>query len=315
MDIRDLVEEEDLFDPLEAEDDESKEQQEEFEGPDDTPLVAPAMDERPEKPETDYRPASVRIADLIEEMPGQKRVLLRLVDYCREPKSGKQMDARTEELKENNFSVFSPVVFRELLEEAGAIEYLLAEGEATTGEEESSENLQESDCAQAACTPAEIASSDGDSAPADQAYCCDDAPASSQDDPLKVKSETLLNGDEELQIEYLEIEEERPGLWVATEDGLAAVDGQDDFGHIKTLLGKEPQYEGIYNKILGFCSDGSGRSAKELDSLVNNDPALQEPRRYSGYFVGRLEREGAVEWEQGWVTTEAGMKMLEQLAS
>lgn len=257
-DIRNLTIDDDLFDPLADEEDDGAEEQDE-----DVSVIGDPLNLK-EKPEAavDSRTPRERICDLMKEMPGQKRVILRLIDYCREPKSGPEMDARTEELRAYNYSVYTPVVFRELLEGAGAIAYIVPEGED--------------------------ASEDG-AALCHEGYTC---------------------GDEDVELEYREIGEDAPGVWQATEDGLAVVDEQDDFKRAEELLAKEEQYKGIYQRILDYCKEDGGRSAKEIDVLVNNDPLLAEPRRYSGYFVGRLEREGAVEWRDGWVTTEVGTQVL-----
>ena len=56
------------------------------------------------------------------------------------------------------------------------------------------------------------------------------------------------------------------------------VDEQDDAGEIRKLLAAEPQYLDIYHQILDFCCEEGGRSAKEIDRLVNDSPLLEEPR-------------------------------------
>lgn len=281
-DIRELLAEDDLFDPFD----------EEEESPDEQPLVgapleeadvAPAVAEAQGAPDT--RTPQEHFEDLMKSMPGQRRTLLALVGYCREPKTGAEMDVRTSELLEYNFSVYSPVVFRELLENAGAIRYVpLDEPPVPDG---AAAAAQETGEPQGACA----------SVPADGG---------------EVVSERYFDGEEEVEIDFLEVPEERPGLWQATPEGLEVVDAQDDEGAIRELLGKEPVYLDIYHQILDYCCEQGGRSAKELDRLVNGSPLLEEPRRYSGYFVGRLERKGALEWRGGWCTTDAGRAMIEE---
>lgn len=271
-DIRELFVEDEVFDPFD-------EEEQEGDGAPEEPLVGAPL-ERSEEAAADDRPAQERFAELANSMPGQKRTLFRLVDYCREPKSGLEMDAETERLLEFNFSVYSPVVFRELLERAGAIRYLPAESEVA-----------------------------GEAA----GEAAEEAAAKAADEP-EVVSERYFDGEEEVDIEFLEVSEERPGLWEATPEGLDVVDAQDDEGEIRELLGKEPVYVDIYQQILDFCCEEGGRSAKEVDRLVNDSPLLQEPRRYSGYFVGRLERKGALSWRGGWCTTDAGKALMEASA-
>jgi hypothetical protein len=396
MDIRDLVAEDDLFDPLDEEEDLFDDDVPEDDGDEEPeePLIGEPMEEKPAMPVADVRPPRQRIEELLSEMPGQRRVLLKLIDYCREPKTGAEMDKRAEELARYNFTVFSPVVMRELLERAGAIVYIKpetdegAEGaepaeaeavepgasDAATADVAGNDGTAVSDAADGAAqaeAAAESAAADaaGDEAAAatadeggaeavtvaasdttggtsavasagavagasvaaaggdglegellehqpsfspDHALVSDDGLAFDED---KVKHEELVNGDENIQIDYLEVEQVDPGLWQATPEGLEIVDEQDDFAKVKILLGKEPQYEDIYRKIMDFCTEEGGRSAKEIDNLVNDEPILESPRRYSGYFVGRLEREGAIEWRDGWVLTDTGSKILEEMVA
>lgn len=259
--------------------------------------VAPAVAEAGDA--LDERTPQERFEDLMASMPGQRRTLLALVDYCREPKTGAEMDARTEELLQYGFSVYSPVVFRELLEQAGAIRYVPLD-EPAVGE------------GAAAGEPVDGASAAGaqDAASAGAAGGQPAVGADAADAQANVVTERYFDGEEEVEIDFLEVPEERPGLWQATDEGLSVVDAQDDEGAIRELLGKEPVYLDIYHQILDFCCEEGGRSAKEIDRLVNDSPLLEEPRRYSGYFVGRLERKGALEWRGGWCTTEAGKAMI-----
>lgn len=316
-DIRDLIAD-DLFDPFD-EDDESA---------DESVFASAAMGSSdgegdvvgkplPEKDAEAAKPAlppEERIAHLLEEMPGQKRLLLRLVDYCREAKSGEEMDAFTLELKENCYSVYSPVVLRELLEEAGAIEYLPAEGEQ--GEQDSQGGQGDSPDAEGA-----VASGASDVAVLPGAPEATGDPFASGGvlipvDESKVHHESLVENGEEMTLSFLEIEETKPGSWIATEAGCAAVDELDDTAATRELLEKEPRYLDIYHQILDFCAQEEyGRSSKEIDNLVNDSPLLQEPRRYSGYFVSRLERQGALEWRSGWCVTDAGREIIKEAAA
>lgn len=268
-DIRELVFDEELFDPFE-EDDDSKEPVPD-EG-DDNGIGAPMEEPFPVDPAADERPAAERIADLLASMPGQRRTLLRVIDFCRDEKSAEEIDDYIAGLKKHCYSIYSPVVFRELLEQAGALAY---EG----------------------VRPDADAADEGDAAPSDEGA---------------LQSEVLVDGDVEVPLEYREIDEVEPGRWHATEEGLAVVDAQDDEGATVRLIADEPQYEGIYDKILAFCRCEGGRLSQEIDRLVNDEEVLQEPRRYAGYFVGHLERKGALEWKEGWVTTEAGASYLDK---
>lgn len=278
-DVRDLFDEDALFDPFDDGPDGDFDPEAAAQVTVGAPLTAEeAAPKAALAPAVDTRTAQERFRDLLKETPGQRRVMLALVDYAREPKTGAEMDARTEDLLRYGFSVYSPVIFRELLEEAGVLRYVLLDDE-------------------------------GGEVAADEA--AGGAQAEAHGAPV-LRSEEYFDGKETVELEFLEVADERPGLWVATPEGLEVVDEQDDAGEIRKLLAAEPQYLDIYHQILDYCCEEGGRSAKEIDRLVNDSPLLEEPRRYSGYFVDRLERKGALEWRGGWCTTQVGRDMIEE---
>jgi hypothetical protein len=237
------------FDP--REDDEPEEEEDvEFVGYTEKP---PAEVIVPAKPELT---PEERIAALIKGMPGRKKILLGIIEYCREPRSPGEVDAYTEELQEHNYSVYTPIILRKLLEEAGAIEYL--EGEA-------------------AGLPAE---------------------------PEPV---TETDGDEE----FLVVTQRPEGKWLATAAGLATVEAEDPYKALEDLLVDDKAYLEIYMRILRFCQE-QPRTKKEIDDIVDDDPLVQKPRRYSGYFVDKLEVRSALEWKGNWNTTQVGLDILEK---
>lgn len=278
-DVRDLFDEDALFDPFDDGPDGDFDPEAAAQVTVGAPLTAEeAAPKAAAAPAVDTRTAQERFRDLLKETPGQRRVMLALVDYAREPKTGAEMDARTEDLLRYGFSVYSPVIFRELLEEAGVLRYVLLDDEG-----------------------GEVAANEA----------AGGAQAEAHGAPV-LRSEEYFDGKETVELEFLEVADERPGLWVATPEGLEVVDEQDDAGEIRKLLAAEPQYLDIYHQILDYCCEEGGRSAKEIDRLVNDSPLLEEPRRYSGYFVGRLERKGALEWRGGWCTTQVGRDMIDE---
>lgn len=303
-DIRDLLLDDDLFDPFDDEDEGEAVEVVSEDGSDD--LIGAPLEERPQE-EAPALPPEERIAKLLEEVPGQKRLMLRLVDYCREPKTGVEMDAYTEELQEHCYSVYSPVVLRELLEGAGAIEYLTDEDPQDAGAETIAASETGAVEWEAGVLPVAAAEASADAV---DPFAC--GALLVPIDEAKVCHDVMVEGDEEVVLDFLEVEERQPGVWVATAAGCAAVDALDDVADTKELLEKEPQYLDIYHQILDYCAEEKyGRSAKEIDNLVNDSPLLQEPRRYSGYFVSRLERQGALEWQGGWCITKAGQAVIE----
>lgn len=295
-DVRDLFDEDALFDPFEDGPDGDFDSEAAAQVTVGAPLTAEeAAPKAAAAPAVDTRTAQERFRDLLKETPGQRRVMLALVDYAREPKTGAEMDARTEDLLRYGFSVYSPVIFRELLEEAGALRYVLLDDEGSEVAADEAAGVADAQAEAGAGGPGVADAGVG------AAY---GAPV--------LRSEDYFDGEETVELEFLEVADERPGLWVATPEGLEVVDEQDDAGEIRKLLAAEPQYLDIYHQILDYCCEEGGRSAKEIDRLVNDSPLLEEPRRYSGYFVGRLERKGALEWRGGWCTTQVGRDMIDE---
>ena len=270
--------------------------------------------------------ADERIEELLQKMSSQKRLFLRLIAFCEEEKSAEEMDEYTEQLKQNCYSVYSPVIMRELLEEAGAIRYIGAEVEADAHDEadahggecacDEAGSQDEADAQDVAGARGGADAQDKMDTSANLGRSVVEDGALIAIDEADIKHEKLIEDNQELTLDYLEIEEEKPGFWIATSAGLAAVAKTDDVAATKELLEKEPVYLDIYHQILDFCaSEEKGRSAKEIDNLVNNSPLLENPRRYSGYFVSRLERQGAIEWRSGWCITNAGKTIIDEYAS
>ena len=86
-------------------------------------------DDKPVAPATCEKPAEERIADLLKAMAPRRTVLLGILTACDEPQPASAVNARVDELQENNFSVYSAANLCSLLEKAGAIERVTAEGE------------------------------------------------------------------------------------------------------------------------------------------------------------------------------------------
>lgn len=57
-------------------------------------------------------------------------------------------------------------------------------------------------------------------------------------------------------------------------------------------------------------SRSSSCTTKELDQAVDGDPLCQEPRRFCGFFRGKLEETGAIEWRDAWTITDLGRSVL-----
>ncbi|NTU89676.1 MAG: hypothetical protein HGA54_07205 [Actinobacteria bacterium] len=184
---------------------------------------------------------------LIIGLPGRRKVLLSFIDFCREPKLVSECDGKIDELQAHNHSVYTPVVLRQMLELAGAIEYV--QGKVIEGEEGNDYG------------------------------------------------------------EYLTVAKREEGAWVATSDGVAYADACIPSKELEALLDKEPEYSDIYKQILQYCAE-EPRDKKSLDLMIDAEEKCQKPRRFSGYFVDRLEKCEAMEWDGLWKTTNIGQSVL-----
>lgn len=109
--------------------------------------------------------------------------------------------------------------------------------------------------------------------------------------------------------DYLTVTIRPEGQWVATDEGLSAIDSADPFAELKQLLVVEANYRDVFLDLLQYCAKES-RSQKELDAFVQENPVTHKPRRYGGYFIDRLEAHKAIVWKDNWSTTEIGKEFL-----
>ncbi len=80
-----------------------------------------------------YTPAE-KIQNLVKGIPGRKNLLMGIMEFCREGKTPQEVDEETARLQESDYSLYSAVSLRELLEEAEALVYLLPESDDPTAE-------------------------------------------------------------------------------------------------------------------------------------------------------------------------------------
>jgi hypothetical protein len=206
------------------------------------------------------RSSEQRINDLLSSLPAQKKILLALIDFCRSARSPQEVDEFTQAMQKTNRSVYTPVMLRQLLEEAGALIYQQDE--------------------------------------------------QANEETVAVEPLTQQDGSE---TEYLVVQTSAQGNWLSTPEALVLYDALDPLSNLKTILGQDNEYLEIYRRILEFCAD-EPRSKIELNVLVDDDPLLQQPRRYSGYFIDRLNEYDALAWMPLWKTTDIGLKVLVECA-
>jgi hypothetical protein len=251
------------YDPLAVDDAvvaEAEDEDAEFIG-----LIERPVDTAIDSPEVPLRPPEKRIADLLASLSAQKKVLLGIMGFCREPQSPRAVDEFTLDLQKTNRSVYTPVILRKLLEEAGALSYEQADGEQDVG----------------------------------------------AGDGVAQEAAAVALAGEAGEPPYLLVTKRAEGTWVSTTAALGILDAIEPLEDLRTMLAEEEGYLEIYLRILRHCAEQS-RTKTELNELVDDDPLLQSPRRYSGFFIDRLNECGALEWRPLWAATSIGLELIEE---
>lgn len=115
----------------------------------------------------------------------------------------------------------------------------------------------------------------------------------------------------EAEGEYLTVAPVAVRFYRATDDGLAALEFRRSVEAVRPVIEEEPQYRPIYKTVLELLNVEGGTDMKSLDAAVNGDPLLEQPRRFCGYFLDRLERAGAARFDDAWRITPLGVNVLE----
>ncbi len=109
---------------------------------------------------------------------------------------------------------------------------------------------------------------------------------------------------------FWRVTEPPAALWVITEAGAAFLAADPSETELRETLASEPQYRDIYTRVLSLCDAEGGAATPVLADAVDNDPALVSPRMYVQYFIDRLEKAGALDWRDAWMTTGFGKELL-----
>lgn len=104
-----------------------------------------------------------------------------------------------------------------------------------------------------------------------------------------------------------------------TEEGEQVVADASPQARIDDLLGADPGMVDTYADLLSFFEEG-GRSYDSVCELMRDSSALLRvmgdgsvQRMQPSVFVDRLERAGAIVWDEGWGLTEGGRAALARL--
>lgn len=305
----------DSFDPLEdlhidVEEEDSEEtsdyQLPEFSPEEEVALVEPAQEASVEE----------RMEQLFKGMPGQKMRLLAAVDLCRERISLDDLSTALAAQFPGDKSVYSPARIAELLERAGALSAELEEIEQDTESEQASDAPALASSAAAAAAFAE--GKEGEEAQDQGATGADSDVQGAAGAGFEAEaeadaaSEALVVAEEEVEEAYLVVAPPAITYYSATEDGLAMVNAHMGTAPIVEAINEQGgKYRHVYQAVLQAAAAEGGTTAKQLDSVLEGDPVLEEPRRFSTYFLRKLEEVDALRWLDVWTITDVGRSVLD----
>ena len=276
-----LDEEEDVFDPLAEDFDPAAEGEDpDAEGIVDLPIVAEMPEEIKVKSVFDkerFASAQDAIEELLRRNPGRKPIFLQIIEACCEERTSEEVAQVVEQAQAENRSVYTPQSLCSILERAGAL---------TSRTEE----------------PAQV-EGDGESEPTDAA----DVDVEAAENPEAPAVETA-------SIDAREIAAPPVTYWTSTDEGLTVLASHKEGAALEELLTSETEsvYLPIYERVLAFCAEAPRRKP-EIDAIVDDDPLVKKPRRYSNHFIELLENREALSWHDGgWNATELGRRYLEK---
>lgn len=104
-----------------------------------------------------------------------------------------------------------------------------------------------------------------------------------------------------------------PVFWLATDVGIAVRDEYDPLSNARQLFESEAVYAPIFKRVLELADSNPGAKTAIYTDAIDDDPLVQEPRRYASFFMDKLESVDAVEWRDGWFLTDTGREALKFL--
>lgn len=115
-------------------------------------------------------------------------------------------------------------------------------------------------------------------------------------------------------VQYWTVTPAPPVFWQATDEGKSQLEAYRPLELIQGCYKNEPQYADIFTTVLELCARKGGASMKQIGNVIDDEPAVQNPRRFAMYFIDKLEKAGAVEWKGSWIITKPGSEQLDNLA-
>ncbi|MRX82721.1 hypothetical protein [Eggerthella guodeyinii] len=110
--------------------------------------------------------------------------------------------------------------------------------------------------------------------------------------------------------DFISVTPAAPCRYRATRAGLDAIAAHVNESLVVEKIVEDERYLPIFQRVLEMTAREGGCPTKELDQAVDRDPLCQEPRRFCGFFRGKLEETGAIEWRDSWTITDLGRSVL-----
>lgn len=98
------------------------------------------------------------------------------------------------------------------------------------------------------------------------------------------------------------------GMWYTTPAGRNVIRKEGNDSCLGRLLAQEPLYQDIFLQVLKACL--SPKSRMEIESMLNENPILEEPKVYPSFFIEKLEEARCLEWDEKWKITSTGKNFL-----
>lgn len=99
--------------------------------------------------------------------------------------------------------------------------------------------------------------------------------------------------------------------WRASEEALAFCESLNPYGDLLEALENDSEFVDVYVDVLQLCS-GEGCPVSTIEHALNDSGKLDDAVKQPGYFVGKLEDLGAIEWKGAWKITPLGLQYLEE---
>lgn len=112
----------------------------------------------------------------------------------------------------------------------------------------------------------------------------------------------------DLNIESEDAEEPVVETFLISEAGATSLAAFRAADPIADLRSRHERYEPLFTEILNFCRTPQAKAA--IDDIVRGNPLTENPRVLPAFFIDQLERAGALIWDGGWKTAEAGEQWL-----